>query len=59
MFRLILTVLVVVMLTDLMLWVDAGSGNTMSRGENVAKILYCAQKETHIFNVAISNELFD
>ena len=22
-------------------------------------ILYCAQKETHIFNVAISNELFD
>ena len=21
--------------------------------------LYCAQKETHIFNVAISNELFD
>ena len=20
---------------------------------------YCAQKETHIFNVAISNELFD
>ena len=22
-------------------------------------LLYCAQKETHIFNVAISNELFD
>ena len=22
-------------------------------------VLYCAQKETHIFNVAISNELFD
>ena len=21
--------------------------------------VYCAQKETHIFNVAISNELFD
>ena len=21
--------------------------------------IYCAQKETHIFNVAISNELFD
>ena len=21
--------------------------------------VYCAQKETHVFNVAISNELFD
>ena len=57
MFRLMLTVLVV-MLTDLMLRVDADSG-AIPRGENVAKILYCAQKETHIFNVAISNELFD
>ena len=25
----------------------------------VISFLYCAQKETHIFNVAISNELFD
>ena len=26
---------------------------------NLLVELYCAQKETHLFNVAISNELFD
>ena len=30
----------------------------MSVGLN-SHLLYCAQKETHIFNVAISNVLFD
>ena len=38
----------------------AVDGQSQSLGEGeVNSNIYCAQKETNIFNVAISNELFD